>query len=85
MGYQGGCATVVQFCILVPPCSHSIYYSEVYNHFLLVSDVVYRPFTVITSYYGNNLCQIDIIRTGVSVHDLFGDRRIFKSRHLVVG
>ena len=29
---------------------------------------------VITSYYGSNLCQIDIIRTDVSVHDLFGDR-----------
>ena len=44
MGYQGGC--VVQFCILVPPCSHSIYYSEVYNHILLlVNDVVYRLFT----------------------------------------
>ena len=47
-------------------------YTEFYGGFMFVQRVY-------------NLCQIDDIITDMSVHDLFGDRRIFKSKHLVVG
>ena len=78
------CCTVLYSSTIVPPCSHSIYYSEVYNHLLLVSDVVYRPFTVITSYLCNRPIARDVTgravsRTGGQL-ELFSMEKMYRDR-----